>query len=81
MHRWADKSLSLISFSNGHGGINSDHSPFDAMVNVVLSGWVQAGLEDQERGFEVGQKGGLGEKRWEMLRFDLSRDIRWVLGT
>ena len=27
-------------FENGHGGVNSDHSPFDAMVNVVMSHFI-----------------------------------------
>ena len=38
--RWADKSLSVIMFENGHGGVNSDHTPFDAMVNVVMSHFI-----------------------------------------
>ena len=27
-------------FENGHGGVNSDHTPFDAMVNVVMSHFI-----------------------------------------
>ena len=38
--RWADKSLSVIMFENGQGGVNSDHTPFDAMVNVVMSHFI-----------------------------------------
>ena len=33
-NRWADKSLQIIVFDNGRGGVNSDHSPMDA-VNFV----------------------------------------------
>ena len=33
--RWADKSYTVVMFDNGSGGVNSDHTPFDAMVNVV----------------------------------------------
>ena len=27
-------------FENGQGGVNSDHTPFDAMVNVVMSHFI-----------------------------------------
>ena len=27
-------------FENGRGGVNSDHTPFDAMVNVVMSHFI-----------------------------------------
>ena len=30
-NRWADKSLQIIVFDNGRGGVNSDHSPMDAV--------------------------------------------------
>ena len=31
-NRWADKSLQVIVFDNGRGGVNSDHSPLDAVI-------------------------------------------------
>lgn len=45
-NRWADKSLSVIVFENGRGGVNSDHSPMDAMVNVVMSHWIDLGVSE-----------------------------------
>ena len=33
-NRWADKSLSVIVFENGRGGVNSDHTPMDAVSNT-----------------------------------------------
>ncbi len=44
--RWADKSLSVIQYSNGHGGVNCDHSPIDAMVTVVMSYFIHLGVTD-----------------------------------
>ena len=44
--RWADKSYSIIMFDNGVGGINSDHTPFDAMVNVAISLFIDLGVTD-----------------------------------
>ncbi len=44
--RWADKSLSVIQFSNGHGGVNCDHTPIDAMVTVVMSYFIHLGITD-----------------------------------
>ena len=44
--RWADKSLSVVQFSNGHGGVNCDHSPIDAMVTVVMSYFIHLGATD-----------------------------------
>ena len=44
--RWADKSLSVIEFENGGGGVNADHTPIDAMVNVVMSHFINLGLND-----------------------------------
>jgi hypothetical protein len=44
--RWADKSLSVIVFENGRGGVNSDHTPMDAMVNVVMSHFIDLGVVD-----------------------------------
>ena len=42
-NRWADKSYSVIMFDNGKGGVNSDHTPIDAMVNVVTSHFIDLG--------------------------------------
>ena len=33
-------------FDNGVGGINSDHTPFDAMVNVAISLFIDLGVTD-----------------------------------
>ena len=33
-------------FDNGTGGVNSDHTPFDAMVNVVTSHFIDLGILD-----------------------------------
>ena len=41
-NRWADKSLQVIVFDNGRGGVNSDHSPMDAVI------FLKKGLETQE---------------------------------
>lgn len=38
--RWGDKSYNLISYSNGVFGCNCDHAPFDAMVMVDISQYV-----------------------------------------
>ena len=45
-YKWSDKSLSVIVFDNGRGGINSDHSPMDAMVTVALSFFSDLGISD-----------------------------------
>uniref|UniRef100_A0A8C3YBG5 Peroxisomal carnitine O-octanoyltransferase n=1 Tax=Catagonus wagneri TaxID=51154 RepID=A0A8C3YBG5_9CETA len=48
--RWGDKSYNLISFSNGVFGCNCDHAPFDAMVMVNISHYVdQKVLESEGR--------------------------------
>ncbi|KAM5302946.1 peroxisomal carnitine O-octanoyltransferase isoform 1-T4 [Glossophaga mutica] len=38
--RWGDKSYTLISFSNGVFGCNYDHAPYDAMVMVNISCYI-----------------------------------------
>lgn len=45
-NRWADKSLTVIVFENGRGGVNSDHTPMDAMVNVAMSHFIDLGVTD-----------------------------------
>lgn len=35
-NRWADKSTTCIMTRNGMGTMNNDHTPYDAMVSVVL---------------------------------------------
>ncbi|KAK4329415.1 hypothetical protein Pmani_000173 [Petrolisthes manimaculis] len=35
-NRWADKSLSAIMTRNGYGVMNNDHTPYDAMVSVII---------------------------------------------
>ena len=36
----------MIVFENGRGGVQSDHTPMDAMVNVAMSHFIDLGLTD-----------------------------------
>lgn len=36
----------MIVFENGRGGVNSDHTPMDAMVNVAMSHFIDLGVTD-----------------------------------
>lgn len=47
-NRWADKSLSAILTRNGYGVMNNDHTPYDAMVSVMLGHYQHLMLEDIE---------------------------------
>lgn len=46
--RWGDKSYNLISFSNGVLGCNCDHAPYDAMVMVSISYYVDEKILENE---------------------------------
>ncbi|XP_054420077.1 peroxisomal carnitine O-octanoyltransferase isoform X2 [Pteronotus mesoamericanus] len=46
--RWGDKSYNLISFSNGVFGCNCDHAPYDAMVMVNISHYVDEKILENE---------------------------------
>ncbi|XP_007447530.1 PREDICTED: peroxisomal carnitine O-octanoyltransferase [Lipotes vexillifer] len=46
--RWGDKSYNLISFSNGVFGCNCDHAPYDAMVIVSISYYVDQKIFESE---------------------------------
>ncbi|XP_003782687.1 peroxisomal carnitine O-octanoyltransferase [Otolemur garnettii] len=48
MVRWGDKSYNLISFSNGVFGCSCDHAPFDAMVMVNISHYVDEKILENE---------------------------------
>ncbi|XP_053119936.1 peroxisomal carnitine O-octanoyltransferase isoform X3 [Hemicordylus capensis] len=60
--RWGDKSYNCIAFSNGALGSNCDHSPFDAMVLVVLCSYIDVKVVESEG-------------RWKGS--DKVRDIPW----
>ncbi|XP_062983410.1 peroxisomal carnitine O-octanoyltransferase [Elgaria multicarinata webbii] len=60
--RWGDKSYNCITFSNGTIGSNCDHSPFDAMVLVVLCSFIDSKIIETEG-------------RWKGS--DKVRDIPW----
>lgn len=45
-NRWADKSLTAIMTRNGFGATNNDHTPYDAMVTVVMAHYQHLLLED-----------------------------------
>ena len=40
--------MSVVQFSNGHGGVNCDHSPIDAMVTVAMSYFIHLGVTDMK---------------------------------
>ncbi|XP_031310679.1 peroxisomal carnitine O-octanoyltransferase [Camelus dromedarius] len=54
--RWGDKSYNLISFSNGVFGCNCDHAPFDAMVMVNISHYVDQKIIETEGRWKGSEK-------------------------
>ena len=40
----------MILFENGYAGTNMDHSPFDGMVSISLSFWIQLAIDDEREG-------------------------------
>ncbi|XP_061441604.1 peroxisomal carnitine O-octanoyltransferase isoform X2 [Rhineura floridana] len=54
--RWGDKSYNCIIFSNGVLGSNCDHSPFDAMVLVVLCSNIDAKVIESEGRWKGSEK-------------------------
>ncbi|XP_021529909.1 peroxisomal carnitine O-octanoyltransferase isoform X2 [Aotus nancymaae] len=54
--RWGDKSYNLISFSNGVFGCNCDHAPFDAMVMVNVSYYVDEKILQNEGRWKGSEK-------------------------
>ncbi|XP_037366516.1 peroxisomal carnitine O-octanoyltransferase isoform X1 [Talpa occidentalis] len=54
--RWGDKSYNLISFSNGVFGCNCDHAPFDAMVMVNISNYVDEKVFENEGRWKGSEK-------------------------
>nr|XP_045600362.1 peroxisomal carnitine O-octanoyltransferase-like isoform X1 [Procambarus clarkii] len=45
-NRWADKSLSAILTRNGYGVMNNDHTPYDAMVTIMVAHYQHLMLEE-----------------------------------
>ncbi|XP_007531987.1 peroxisomal carnitine O-octanoyltransferase isoform X1 [Erinaceus europaeus] len=54
--RWGDKSYNLVSFSNGVFGCNCDHAPFDAMVMVNISHYVDQRVLEHEGRWKGSEK-------------------------
>ncbi|XP_006211928.1 peroxisomal carnitine O-octanoyltransferase [Vicugna pacos] len=54
--RWGDKSYNLVSFSNGVFGCNCDHAPFDAMVIVNISHYVDQKIIETEGRWKGSEK-------------------------
>uniref|UniRef100_A0A673T2N2 Peroxisomal carnitine O-octanoyltransferase n=1 Tax=Suricata suricatta TaxID=37032 RepID=A0A673T2N2_SURSU len=54
--RWGDKSYNLVSFSNGVFGCSCDHSPFDAMVTVNISHYVDEKILENEGKWKGSEK-------------------------
>lgn len=54
--RWGDKSYNLISFSNGVLGCNCDHAPYDAMVMVSISYYVDEKILENEGRWKGSEK-------------------------
>ncbi|KAF0879424.1 peroxisomal carnitine O-octanoyltransferase [Crocuta crocuta] len=54
--RWGDKSYNLVSFSNGIFGCSCDHSPFDAMVMVNISHYVDEKILENEGRWKGSEK-------------------------
>ncbi|XP_008059501.1 peroxisomal carnitine O-octanoyltransferase [Carlito syrichta] len=54
--RWGDKSYNLISFSNGVFGCSCDHAPFDAMVMVNISYYVDEKILENEGRWKGSEK-------------------------
>ncbi|XP_070363756.1 peroxisomal carnitine O-octanoyltransferase isoform X4 [Equus asinus] len=46
--RWGDKSYNLISFANGVFGCNCDHAPYDAMIMVNISHYIDEKILENE---------------------------------
>ncbi|XP_023494877.1 peroxisomal carnitine O-octanoyltransferase isoform X5 [Equus przewalskii] len=46
--RWGDKSYNLISFANGVFGCNCDHAPYDAMIIVNISHYIDEKILENE---------------------------------
>ncbi|RWS24070.1 peroxisomal carnitine O-octanoyltransferase-like protein [Leptotrombidium deliense] len=44
--RWADKSMSLISFKNGIFGASADHTPFDGLCTAVMTHYVLTSINE-----------------------------------
>ncbi|KAM9216070.1 peroxisomal carnitine O-octanoyltransferase isoform 4-T4 [Dugong dugon] len=45
---WGDKSYNLISFSNGVFGCNGDHAPYDGMIMINVSRYVDEKIFENE---------------------------------
>ncbi|KAF5927849.1 hypothetical protein HPG69_000755 [Diceros bicornis minor] len=54
--RWGDKSYNLVSFSNGVFGCNCDHAPYDAMVIVNISHYVDEKIFENEGRWKGSEK-------------------------
>ncbi|XP_069318791.1 peroxisomal carnitine O-octanoyltransferase [Eulemur rufifrons] len=54
--RWGDKSYNLISFSNGVFGSCCDHAPFDAMVLVNVTYYVDENILENEGRWKGSEK-------------------------
>lgn len=54
--RWGDKSYNLISFSDGLFGCICDHAPFDAMVMVNISHYVDEKILESEGRWKGSEK-------------------------
>ncbi|XP_013407004.1 peroxisomal carnitine O-octanoyltransferase-like [Lingula anatina] len=73
-NRWYDKSLCFITFSNGTSGCNCDHAPFDAMVMVSLTYFIDLNVTEC-KGKWQGSKEVRIMKPPEELTFLLDGDI------
>ncbi|XP_004602212.1 peroxisomal carnitine O-octanoyltransferase [Sorex araneus] len=54
--RWGDKSYNMISFYNGVFGCSCDHAPFDAMVMVNISHYVDERILENEGKWKGSEK-------------------------
>nr|XP_058153062.1 peroxisomal carnitine O-octanoyltransferase isoform X2 [Dasypus novemcinctus] len=54
--RWGDKSYNLISFSNGLFGSSCDHAPFDGMIMVYITHYVDEKIFENEGKWKGSEK-------------------------
>ncbi|XP_004381542.1 peroxisomal carnitine O-octanoyltransferase isoform X3 [Trichechus manatus latirostris] len=53
---WGDKSYNLISFSNGVFGCNGDHAPYDGMIIINVSRYVDEKIFENEGKWKGSEK-------------------------
>ncbi|CAL4208369.1 unnamed protein product, partial [Meganyctiphanes norvegica] len=73
-NRWADKSFSIINTRNGYGTTNNDHTPFDAMVTVVMAHYQHLYLEEMD-GVWKGSTEVRDFPKPKLLEFDLDSKL------